>query len=391
MSAPGGFTVPFLNLQAAYLALKAELDQAVLASLGSGWYILGEEVERFEAEFAAYVGARHCIGVGNGLDALTLSLAAAGIGPGDEVIVPSNTFIATWLAVSHVGATPVPVEPDLRTAVITADAARAAITPRTKCLIPVHLYGFPCALPAFKALASQHGLFLLDDAAQAHGAARDGVRVGGSGQTDASAWSFYPGKNLGAFGDGGAITTDDAELAQKLRRLRNYGSSDKYVHEVLGWNSRLDPVQAAILRVKLRHLDTWNTRRKVIARRYLDELAGQAGLTLPGTVPNLEHVFHMFVVRSPERDALREKLSALGIQTLIHYPIPPHRQAAYAAADFSRFDLRLTEQLHREVLSLPIGPHMGDGDVSHVVRALAQTTALPRTQPRAAGTRPGRS
>jgi hypothetical protein len=228
--------------------------------------------------------------------------------------------------------------------------------------------------------------------------ARSGARQGACAQVAAGGlpprtWSFYPGKNLGALGDGGAVlTSDDAELAEKVKPAAQLRLERQVrQHDVLGWNSRLDPVQAAILRVKLRHLDTWNTRRKVIARRYLDELAGQAGLTLPGTVPNLEHVFHMFVVRSPERDALREKLSALGIQTLIHYPIPPHRQAAYAAADFSRFDLRLTEQLHREVLSLPIGPHMGDGDVSHVVRALAQTTALPRTQPRAAGTRPGRS
>jgi dTDP-4-amino-4,6-dideoxygalactose transaminase len=360
--------IPFLDLRQTYRELKAELDIAVQRVLNSGRYIQGEELEAFEAEFAEYCGAGYCVGVGNGLDALHLILRAYGIGPGDEVIVPAHTFIATWLAVTCAGANPVPVEAgDDAAYTISPELIEAAITPRTRAIIPVHLYGRPADMPPIKHAAARHGLKVIEDAAQAHGARYQGRRVGSLG--DAAAFSFYPAKNLGAFGDGGAITTSDGELAAKLRALRNYGSSAKYVHDLIGLNSRLDPLQAAILRVKLRHLDEWNARRLSLAECYLRCLAG-TGVILPAETAGFASVCHLFVVRTAERDALQAGLKEAGIETLIHYPIPPHRQGAFTGLVTTA--LPLAERLAAEVLSLPMGPHLSLEDAekvaSHVKR-----------------------
>jgi dTDP-4-amino-4,6-dideoxygalactose transaminase len=347
--------IPFLDLKAAYLELKPEIDAAVAHVLHSGWYVLGAEVEAFEAEYALYCEAAHCVGVANGLDALVLALRALNVGPCDEVIVPSNTYIATWLAVSAVGARPIPAEP--MEASYNIDPARIAekITPLTKVILPVHLYGQPADLDPVLDLARTHGLKVLEDAAQAHGARYKGRRIGAHG--DVVAWSFYPGKNLGALGDGGAVTTNDASVADKIRVLRNYGSRVKYTNEVAGVNSRLDPIQAAVLRVKLRHLDEWNGRRCAIAAQYSRELAG-AGLVLPLVPEWAEPVWHLYVVRSRDRDGLQQRLNEAGIGTLIHYPIPPHMQAAYADLGLAPEALPLARQLASEVLSLPMGPHL---------------------------------
>lgn len=359
--------IPFLDLRAAYLELKAEIDAAVLRSLESGWYIGGAEVEAFEAEYANYCGAQFCIGVGNGLDALHLSLKALGVDPGDEVIVPSNTYIATWLAVTYSGAKPVPVEPDERTYNLNPALIEAAITPRTKVIIPVHLYGQPADLDPILEIARRHGLRVLEDAAQAHGARYKGKRIGAHG--DAVAWSFYPGKNLGAMGDAGAVTTNDPELAERVSMLRNYGSKVKYVNELAGYNSRLDPIQAAVLRVKLAYLDEWNERRRLVAGLYLKQLAN-TGLTLPYVPEWGEPVWHLFVLRSSGRDQLQKHLEYQGIGTLIHYPISPHRQQAYAEMGLQEGCLPISEAIHREVLSLPIGPHLSMTQAGRVVEAV---------------------
>ena len=347
--------VPFLDLQAPYLELKEELDTAAARVMSSGQYILGAEVAAFEAEFAAYCEARHCIGVGNGLDALHLILRGYGIGKGDEVIVPANTYIATWLAVSQTGAKVVPVEPDEQTYNLDSTRLEDAITPRTKAIIAVHLYGQPADMDAINAVARAHNLRVIEDAAQAHGARWRKRRVGALG--DAAGWSFYPGKNLGAFGDGGAITTNDDELAARVRVLRNYGSEVKYVNQLKGFNTRLDELQAAVLRVKLRRLDEWNERRKRIAELYLNGLEG-LNLLLPYVAEESDPVWHLFVVRSVEREALQKELARQGVGTLIHYPIPPHLQAAYAEYGLKEGSLPITEAIHREVLSLPMGPHL---------------------------------
>ena len=359
--------IPFLDLQAAYLELKEEIDSAVARVLNSGWYILGPEVEAFETEFADYCGVSHCVGVANGLDALTLALRALDIGPGDEVIVPSNTYIATWLAVSAVGATPVPVEPDPATYNIDPRRIEAAITPRTKALLPVHLYGQPADLDPILAIARQHKLKVVEDAAQAHGARYKNKRIGGHG--DIVCWSFYPGKNLGALGDAGAITTNDVYLADKIQVLRNYGSRVKYVNEVPGVNSRLDPLQAAVLRVKLKVLDKWAERRQAIAALYSKQLI-ETGLVLPVVPEWADPAWHLYVVRSTERDALQSRLQDAGIGTLIHYPIPPHRQQAYAHLDMAPKSLPVAEKLAAEVLSLPMGPHLSSKQAQQVVEAV---------------------
>jgi dTDP-4-amino-4,6-dideoxygalactose transaminase len=359
--------VPFLDVRAGYVELKDALDAAVARVLDGGWYVLGDEVEAFEQAWAAYLGVRECSGVGNGLDALTLGLKALDVGPGDEVIVPAHTFIATWLAVDAAGATPVPVDADPVTLNLDLGAVEAAITPRTRVLLPVHLYGHPMDLDALCAIADRHGLRVLEDAAQAHGARYRGVPVGGHG--DLVAWSFYPAKNLGAFGDGGAVTTNDAELAQRVRRLRNYGERVKYEHEVRGVNSRLDAIQAAVLRVKLEVLDDWNTRRAAVAARYLDAL-GAADVGLPRVEEWAQPSWHLFVIRHPERDALKAKLAERGIETHVHYPYPPHRQAAYADRGCATLSLPVSERLSGEVLSLPIGPHMSCAQVEAVIDAL---------------------
>lgn len=348
-------TIPFLDLKAINQEYAREFEQGFDRVLNSGWYILGSEVEAFEQEYAAYCETQYCVGVGNGLDALHLTLHAMGIGPGDEVIVPSNTYIATWLAVSYCGATPVPVEPDLQTYNIDPDRIEAAISPRTKAILPVHLYGLPADLAPILDIAKQYGLKVLEDGAQAHGARYRGKRLGG--HSDAVAWSFYPGKNLGALGDGGAVTTNDPYLAEKIKTLRNYGSKVKYHNEVKGFNSRLDTVQAAMLRVKLAYLDEANQQRRAIAQCYNENLA-DSNLVLP-TVPDwAEHVWHLYVVRTKSRNTLQQELNQAGVSTMIHYPIPPHLQPAYSEYTWKSGDFPISEKIHSEVLSLPMGPYL---------------------------------
>lgn len=361
--------IPFLDLKSPYQELKAELDEAIARVVGSGWFIGGPEVDAFEADYATYCGTAHCVGVANGLDALHLALRAMDVGPGDEVIVPSNTYIATWLAVSQCGATPVPVEPDERTFNIDPARIEAAITPRTRVLLPVHLYGQPANMDEILAIARKHGLKVLEDGAQAHGARYKGQRLGAHG--DAVAWSFYPGKNLGAMGDGGSVTTNDPQLADRLRVLRNYGSRVKYVNEVPGYNSRLDPLQAAILRVKLAHLDEWNERRRAIAARYQSALA-DCGLALPQVPEWAEPVWHLYVVQHPQRDALQQALNDAGVGTLIHYPIPPHRQQAYAHAGWAQGAFPIAESMADQVLSLPMGPHIQASSINEVIKHVTE-------------------
>jgi dTDP-4-amino-4,6-dideoxygalactose transaminase len=361
--------VPFYDLAALTAEVRPALDAATRRVLDRGWYVLGEEVDAFEREFAAYVGAKHAIGVGNGLDALVLSLRALGVGPGHEVIVPGVTFMATWLAVSAVGATPVGVEPEHDTLLIDPERVERAITHRTRAILPVHLYGQPADTRALGEIAFRHGLALLEDAAQAHGASDAGRRCGTLGV--AAAWSFYPGKNLGAYGDGGAVTTDDDIVAARVRELRNYGSAVRYVHESLGANSRLDEMQAALLRAKLPHLDRWNARSRAVARRYVEGLDG-CGLILPRERADARSSWHLFVIRSDDRDTLRHELAARGVECQVHYPIAPHRQLAYALTPVGRQRLPLTEAAHASVLSLPMGPHMTDAQVDLVIDAVRE-------------------
>jgi dTDP-4-amino-4,6-dideoxygalactose transaminase len=359
--------IPFLDLHAAYLELKSEIDSSISRVLDSGWYVLGPEVDAFEEEWAQYCEACYAVGVGNGLDALTLALRAIDIGPGDEVIVPSNTYIATWLAVTAVGATPVPVEPDPETYNIDPCKIQSAITPATRALLPVHLYGQPADLDPILALARENNLAVVEDAAQAHGARYKGRRIGSHG--DVVCWSFYPGKNLGALGDAGAVTTNRVDLADRIRALRNYGSRVKYVNELQGINSRLDPLQAAILRVKLKVLDEWNSRRSRIAHIYTEELA-KGKLTLPLVPDWAEPVWHLYVVRTIERESVQERLSESGIGSLIHYPISPHQQQAYAELNIRPASLPIARSMAQQVLSLPIGPHLETKNLYQIVNLL---------------------
>lgn len=359
--------VPFLDMKSPYTEIKEELDAAYARVMDSGWFIMGEECREFEREFAAYCGVSHCIGVGNGLDALHLILRAMEIGAGDEVIVPSNTYIATWLAVSYAGATPIPVEPASDTYNLDPDRIEEAITPRTKAILPVHLYGQTADMDPILSIASRHGLRVIEDAAQGHGARYKGKLAGSL--ADAAGFSFYPGKNLGAFGDGGAVTTNDASLAEKIRDLRNYGSHVKYHNKVRGFNTRLDEIHAAMLRVKLRYLDEWNGRRARAAQAYLAGLS-DTGFRLPHVPEWADPVWHLFVVGVPAREALTRQLSEKGIGWLIHYPIPPHLQPAYADLRLPAGSFPLAERMAEEVLSLPIGPHISDRDVAEVVETL---------------------
>ena len=345
--------IPFLELSPQVAELREELDEAIARVVDSGWFILGPEVEAFEEEFARYCGAQHCVSLGSGLDALVFSLRALGVGEGDEVVVPAHTFVATWLAVSQCGATPVGVDIDPATANLDLAKASSAISAKTKALIPVHLYGQPADIPGFLALSEKHGVPVLFDAAQAHGARHNARPVGSEGA--ASAWSFYPGKNLGAFGDGGAVTTNDAALAAKLRMLRNYGSKEKYVHEVQGGNSRLDPIQAAVLRVKLAHLDAWNERRRHLAAAYEIALSDIDGIKQLDQDPRFESSWHLYVVQCEDRAMTMKRLEDRGIGHLIHYPIPCHRQGAYAGSNHLRFEH--AERAAEQVLSLPMSPH----------------------------------
>ncbi len=369
MSIPGGVRqeIPFLDLGAVNSAHRTGLENAFKRVLEGGWYIMGRELAAFEEEFAAYCGARHAIGVGNGLDALHLILRAYGIGAGDEVIVPANTYIATWLAVSYAGATPVPVEPDAATCNLDPALIEAAVTPRTKAIMAVHLYGQPADMDRINEVAARHGLKVIEDAAQAHGARYKGRRAGSLG--DAAGFSFYPGKNLGALGDGGAVTTDDGALAEQIRVLRNYGSKVKYYNDVKGFNSRLDELQAALLREKLTTLDGDNRHRAEMASLYLSRLQ-ESGVVLPVVPDWAEPVWHLFVVRSKRRDELQQHLSRCGVGTVIHYPIPPHLQPAYAELELGEGCFPRTESIHREVLSLPMGPTLTTDDVGYVCDAI---------------------
>ena len=394
--------VPFLELLPSYLELKGELDFAYRRVMGSGWYLLGKELEAFEKEFADYCEVPHCVGVGTGLDALHLILRAYDIGPGDEVIVPSHTFIATWLAVTLAGGTPIPVEVDLATYNLDPLRIEAALTPRTKAIMPVHLYGQPADMDPILEIARTHQLRVIEDSAQAHGARYKGRRTGGVG--DAAGFSFYPGKNLGALVTGGAVTTHDALLAERIRGLRNYGSRTKYQHTQIGLNSRLDELQAALLRVKLRHLDAWNQRRKQIAKYYIQELrsggemhgsgcrgtqrAPQRGdqIVIPFVPEWADPVWHLFVIQHPRRNCLQRALTEAGIGTLIHYPVPPHNSGAYSIGasawrrgdrpSMARYELPIAEQLAETVLSIPIGPHISVGQQNEVVVALRTARRL---------------
>lgn len=376
--------VPFLDLKPAYAELQARIDEAVARVMRSGWFILGPEVEAFEAEFAAFCGARHCVGVANGLDALELGLRAFDVGPGDEVIVPANTYIATWLAASAVGAVPVPVEPDPATHNIDPARIEAAITPRTRVILPVHLYGQPADMDPIMAIAARHGLKVLEDVAQAQGAlyrGRHGMKRTGS-LGHAGAFSFFPTKNLGATGDAGGVVTDDAAVADRIRVLRNYGSRRKYVNEVAGTNSRLDELQAAILRVKLQALDDWNGRRRAVAARYLQALSGLP-VTLPQVPDWAEPVWHIFAIATPQRQALCEALDRAGIGWIIHYPIPPHLQDAYAGLGLKRGAFPIAERLAGDVLSLPMGPHLTPEQQQAVIDCLVAALQPSRAEKRA--------
>jgi dTDP-4-amino-4,6-dideoxygalactose transaminase len=363
--------VPFQNFIAPYHELKAELDEAYFRFMESGWLVLGKETASFEEEYAAYCEADHCVGVAHGLDALHLALRALDCGPGDEVIVPSNTYIATWLAVTQAGATPVPVEPDPSTYNIDPARVEAAITPRTKVILAVNLYGQPCDYDPLLVLARRHGIMLAIDNAQAQGARCADRRTGGI--ADIECHSFYPSKNLGAYGEAGAVTTNDASLADRVRVLRNYGSRARYQNEVPGYNSRLDELQAAFLRVKLRHLDAWNARRSTLAELYLTQLSTLNSQFILPSIPSwASPVWHIFAVRHPQRDALQNYLTGLGIQTIIHYPIPPHLSGAYQSLGLQRKDFPIASQLADEVLSLPIGPHIPSEQVRKICCALIE-------------------
>lgn len=358
--------IPFLDIAAQHAEVRDELDAAWRRVADRGWFILGEEVSAFEREFAAYCESDHCVGVGNGLDALHLILRGYGIGAGDEVIVPAHTFIATWLAVMFAGARPVPVEPDERTYNIDAERIESAITPHTKAIIAVHLYGLPADMDAITDVGRCYGLKIIEDAAQAHGARYKGRRTGGL--ADAAGFSFYPGKNLGALGDGGAVVTNDKALAARIRALRNYGGEIKYRHDEPGFNTRLDELQAAFLRVKLRRLDDWNRRRSDLAGMYRERM-GNAGIGLPHVPDWAEPSWHLFVVRSQRRDALQRHFADAGIGTMIHYPLPPHRQKACARIDGAGFHLPVADSLSSELLSLPMGPTLTQDQLVRVAAA----------------------
>jgi dTDP-4-amino-4,6-dideoxygalactose transaminase len=369
--------ITFFDLTRAHEEIREELSAAFASVMGGGYFIQGSALSQFEAQFAKYCGAEHAIGVGNGLDALTLILRGYGIGPGDEVIVPSRTFIATWLAVSACGATPVAADIDLQSFNLDPQEVAQRITDRTRAIIAVHLFGQPADMAALRALAEKHDLYLIEDAAQAHGAEEAGIRAGSLG--DAAGFSFYPTKNLGALGDGGAITTNDGELAKRIRRLRNYGSDVKYVHEEAGTNSRLDELQAAFLSVKLARLEEKVVRRNEIAAHFQHGMQNLPGITPPVIAPNKRSAWHLYVIRCKNRDIFQRELAAMGVQTLIHYPIPPGRQAPYRQASDdaapSNGDIAAAE-----CLSLPLWPEMTDEEIGHVIQAV-QTVAVNLAKP----------
>jgi dTDP-4-amino-4,6-dideoxygalactose transaminase len=358
----------FLDLRASYDELAQEFDEVYRRVMTGGWHLLGRETEAFEEEFAAYCGVKHAVTVANGLDALYLALRSQGIGAGDEVIVPAMTFIATWLAVSQTGAVPVPVDVLQGTCNLDPGQLERAVTVRTRAIVPVHLFGQPADMAPVLEVASRHGLMVLEDAAQAHGAAYRGRPVGGWG--DAAAFSFYPGKNLGAFSDGGAVLTNDSELADKIRILRNYGTKKKYQHDQKGVNSRIDELQAGFLRVKLRKLDEWTQRRRNIAELYQNGLQYLEDVKLLDVMDGAEPVWHLFPICCKRRDELQVFLKEKGIETLIHYPQPPHLAPAYAEMNLTVGSFPHAEMWGREELSLPIGPHLTTSAATHVVESI---------------------
>lgn len=359
--------IKFLDLQQINLAHQQEIEEKLLQTFRSGWYLLGNEVKAFEEQLAAYAGAKHAIGVANGLDALRLILRGyiemGVMQKGDEILVPANTYIASILAISDNGLVPVLIEPDLHTYNVDIDKIEEKITAKTKAVMIVHLYGRVVWSEELVALANKHQLKIIEDNAQAIGAEWNGVKTGNLG--DAAGFSFYPGKNLGALGDAGGITSNDEELAKTIRALANYGSNQKYVNIYQGLNSRLDEIQAAVLGVKLKYIDTENSRRKEIAKRYIAEIKNPNIIIPENTSNEAEHVWHLFVIRTQSREQLQNYLTENGVQTLIHYPIPPHKQEAYK--DWNNLSFPITEQIHDEVLSLPISPVMSDEEVSHVI------------------------
>jgi dTDP-4-amino-4,6-dideoxygalactose transaminase len=363
--------IPFIDLRAAHDELGAELDAAVSRVVESGWYLLGPELEYFEREFAEYCGTRHCVGVGSGLSALELALEAAGIGAGDEVIVPAYTWVATWIAVTKTGARPVPVDVEEATYNIDPQRISEAVTPRTAAVIPVHLRGQPADLDAIGEIAAKHGLFVLEDAAQAHGAAHRGRRVGSLGA--AAGFSFYPTKNLGALGDGGAVTTNDDALADRLRLLRNYGTRGRYEIETAGVNSRLAEIQAAVLRVKLPRLDGWNASRVAHANSYQEAFGEAESLRLPQVPDWSQPVWHLFVIGHPDRDACIASLGERGIGALVHYPVLPHLSGAYGAHDWRPGSFPVAEQLASRTLSLPMYPQLSPETCGYVAEVVGQT------------------
>ena len=368
--------VLLLDLRAQYACLKTEIDQSISRVLHDADFIMGRELDLFEAEFAAFCGVDHCVGVDSGLSALELTLRALDIGPGDEVITAANTFIATALAISNAGATPVLADVDPDTSNIDPDSVRSAITSHTRAIIPIHLYGRPAEMDRLREIAAQYGLAIVEDACQAHGARYKGQRVGSFGH--AAAFSFYPGKNLGAYGDGGAVVTNNHALAERLRLMRNYGQRRKNVHLEKGFNRRLDTLQAAILRVKLRRLDEWNAMRRQHARRYA-ELLSEATLVLPNEGPDEEMVWHLYVVRSRQRDALKSHLESRGVMTGLHYPTPVHLQPAYSEAGYRRGDFPICERLASEILSLPMYAELTPDAMLRVAEAIMTCPELHRT------------
>ena len=366
---PGPEQIPLVDLKAQYGQLKSDVDAAIARVVSNADFILGRDVEAFESEYAAFCEAEHAVALDNGLSALELGMRALGIGPGDEVITPAHSFIASSSAISFTGATPVWIDADPVTYNIDVAKIEAAITPRTKAIMPVHLYGQPAEMDEIMALARRHHLYVVEDACQAHGARYRGKRVGSIG--DIAAFSFYPGKNLGAYGDAGALTTNNKDIADTVRRMRNYGQRKKYDHEHLAWNRRMDTLQAAVLRVKLPHLEAWNDARRRHASVY-DELLAGAGVSTPRVAPEREHVFHLYVVESDARDQLLEHLDHDGIHAGIHYPIPIHEQKAYAAAGKGPGSFPVTEKASRRLLSLPMYAELSEEQLRRVAGAVGQ-------------------
>jgi dTDP-4-amino-4,6-dideoxygalactose transaminase len=360
--------IPFVSFDPMHKPIKAEMMKAFEDFYDSNWYVLGEKVKQFETEYARFNQIEHVVGVSNGLDAIFVALKALGIGEGDEVVVPANTYIATWLAVTYTGATPIPVEPDIDTYNIDTNLIETVVTNKTKAIIPVHLYGQPCNMDSVMQIANKYKLFVVEDNAQSQGATFKRKLTGSFGIINAT--SFYPGKNLGALGDAGAITTNSEMLANSAQVLRNYGSKKKYYTEQIGYNMRLDECQAAFLQVKLKHLSKWNQQRIEIAKSYLSRLCGVGDIVLPKTLDEATHVYHLFVIRTKHRDTLQKYLTDHGIGTMVHYPIPPHLQEAYSQYAYKKGDFPLTEEIANTCLSLPIWPGMTSENIDEVIERI---------------------